>query len=324
LSTKSGEIVSALLVSPDDKLQLVTVSEQSKPLAAKSLPSAARTNAGKAIIVLAAGEQVARAVLLPRNGLAPEPPAKRGHSADGTSPSRTKKAEPVPAKAAPKPRAGKATETSSETTPAAGKSRRGAGAVHPAAEPEPVADADEVIVRRGKPAEISAQTPPEEVMSRRGQPASMARPTGKPADNGGQMLLVPDETSPAPAKPKTAATDKPAKTPTTAADADAGQKQPAPKTAATQTKNATTPKTTTKATPAQTPPAKTTKAPTAKEPATGATDVKPPASRSKRTPEAEFEPKPKGASSSPPKTDAPGGLQTTWSPSPPRAPEEPE
>ena len=54
LSTKSGEIVSAFLVSPADKLLAVLSSDQGKPVAAKALPSANRTNAGKVVVVTAA------------------------------------------------------------------------------------------------------------------------------------------------------------------------------------------------------------------------------------------------------------------------------
>ncbi len=333
LSTKSGEIASAFLVKPEDKLMLVTASDQIKPLAAKALPSASRTNAGKAVAVLAAGEQVARAVLLPPNGVEPEPPAKRGNGAQATA-TRARKAEgepPVAAKETPKPRASKAAApaATSPTEPAAptasaSKAPRKTKEATPVVEAKtqaPTVEEDEVVVRRGKPAAMSAQQPPEEVVSRRGQPASMARPGGDaegttpakaarskaPAAESGQMLLVPEEPA---TKPKTTPRTKVQPAPAKATPAKGAAAKPA---AAAGAKPET--KATSQAAAAKTPAAKGT--PAAKEPA------KPAAAKTKRVLEAEFKPKPKSEESKPPKADAPDGLQTTWSPSPPRTPEEP-
>jgi hypothetical protein len=160
-----------------------------------------------------------------------------------------------------------------------------------------------VIVRRGKPTAISAQKPPDEVVSRKGQPASIARPE---AGAGGQMMLMPEEPAAAPAKPKTRA--KVEAVPSAAAVEPAVAQKPsaAPKSTAK-----------TKATP----PAAVEK-PAAKESTEAQAPVKPKGTRSKRTPEAEFEPKPKSAGTQ--KPDTPEALRTAWAPSPPRTPDEPE
>jgi hypothetical protein len=381
LATKSGVIVSAFLVSPDDKLQLVTVSEQSKPLSAKSLPSAGRTNVGKAVVVLAAGEQVERAVLLPANGIEPAPPVKRGNGATGTTPRAKKEPakELAPNAAAPKAPVANdpAANAADRTTAKAGATPTGATADKPraarsapAAEPLPVAapspapskvnrvappagtlplpgaDADDVLVRRGKPAAMASQSPHDEVVSRKGQPASIARPGGEPGaatgarakaapPTGGQMLLVPEEPA-APAKSRARAKAEPSaptagsgkassparmspRATTTPVEKPVASAKAAPPAEAGPSTKATP---SAKAAPSEKPAAKPSKTAAKDQPEVKA-PAKPPSSRRKRVPEAEFEPKPKSVASKPDKPGA-AGLQTTWSPSPPRTPDEPE
>jgi DNA gyrase subunit A len=311
LATKSGEIVSAFLVAADDKLMFALSSEVAKSVAAKSLPSASRTNAGKVVLVMSPGEQVERAVLLPRNGIEPEPPAKRGGSTAAPA-ARARKPDAPAEKSPVKPRAKPAAAPAS----AAAKNT------------PPTADGEDIVVRRGKPAAMAAVSPPEDVVSRRGQPASIARPSGEPAPAGaaktakakppvttsGQMMLVPDESASA-AKPKTSAPPKTAAPPAvqpkaeSAAKPAAGKASPAVKPAEAKSGSAAPPKGATK--------------PAASKTTEAAKSAAKPAAKSKRVPEAEFEPKPKGAGTKPEKPGE-SDLRTTWSPSPTRTPEEPE
>ncbi len=154
LATKSGPVVTSLLVKPTDKL-LVAVSEgEPKPLLAKAIPQAARTAAGKVVLVLGAVQAVG-AVVLPAGGVAPEAPKSNG-AAPVAKPTRStaKAAEPkTAAKAKPtaeaKPKAA-AKQAEPPTVKASGGAPKKAG-TKAAAAAEPAAAAPTGQSATGKP-----------------------------------------------------------------------------------------------------------------------------------------------------------------------------
>jgi len=322
LSAKSGQIVSAFLVAAADKLWFVLADGTAKTVSAKTIPLAGRTNVGKVVVVVRSGQHIERALLVPPGGVEPEP-AEGGARVAAHKPAQARKtAEPAsPAVAKAVTRTAKATGTTERveaTAPAreaarASKPRATKAVVKSAKVSAPAPEGAHAAARRpvksGDSAEgvKTAQLAPaaassagtEEVVSRRGKPAVLARP-----DGGGQLFLVPPESdtptvrseSKAAGKTRPKVKAQPAANTQPAAKAQpAGKNQPGAKTP-----------------------------PVAKAQPAAKPEAKPARSRSRREPEAEFEPKPKMPSSRTTKSsDVEGDIRTTWSPAPPRRVDEP-
>jgi DNA gyrase subunit A len=96
LAAKSGPIVASLLLKPTDRLMVATSQGEPKPLAAKAIQHAARTAAGKVVLVLGAAQAVG-AVLMPEGGGAPTAPKSNGAAAV-EKPKRSVKVEAAAAK----------------------------------------------------------------------------------------------------------------------------------------------------------------------------------------------------------------------------------
>ena len=338
LSPKGGPLVSTLLVAAADKLWFAAGEGAVKAVAAKAIPSANRTHAGKVVVVLRSGEQVERVLLVPSGGVEPEP-AGGGAQAPARKPARARKpSEPAPVEAQKAaPSAAKAATGSARATGAASEAAQalapraagakaaaeGAKSAGPAPEGPRVSKprtaksmaAAEAVKSPGQARAAAKPLDADEVVSRRGTPAVLARPgvsledekrapRGRaPASDGGQLLLVPPEPDlPAP-KPSTskatAKTQPPAKPELTA------KTQPPAKPELTAK---THPPAKSEATAKTQPPAKT--------------EGKPTRSPIKRELEAEFEPKPKATASRAAPSEAQGNIQTTWSPAPPRRADE--
>jgi len=322
LSAKSGQIVSAFLVAAADKLWFVLADGTAKTVSAKTIPLAGRTNVGKVVVVVRSGQHIERALLVPPGGVEPEP-AEGGARVSAHKPAQARKtAEPAPPAAAKAvTRTAKATGTT-ESVEATAPAREAARASKPRATkavvksakvsapaPEGAHAAARRPVKSGDSAEgvKTSQLAPaaassagtDEVVSRRGKPAVLARP-----DGGGQLFLVPPESdtptvrseSKAAGKTRPKVKAQPAANTQPAAKAQpAGKNQPGAKTP-----------------------------PVAKAQPAAKPEAKPARSRSRREPEAEFEPKPKMPSSRTTKSsDVEGDIRTTWSPAPPRRVDEP-
>ena len=325
LSPKGGPVVSALLVTAADKLWFAPGNGAVKAVAARAIPAANRTNAGKVVVVLRSGEQVERVLLAPPGGIEPEP-AGSGAQGAARKPVRARKPSETPpveaqkiaaraAKAAtgsaratgpapeaartPAPRPAKVTapeaagaKTTAGSAIAAGPAPDGSRESKPRTTKSMAASSMAAAEAVKSPGQARAAAKPpdaDEVVSRRGTPGVLARPGVSLED----AKKAPRSRAPA---------------------SDGGQlllvppepDTPAPKPTRSKVTAETQPPAKSKAAAETQPPAKP--------------EAKPARSRIKRELDAEFEPKPKASASRAAPSEAQGDIQTTWSPAPRVAP----
>ena len=208
LAAKSGPVVSSLLVKPTDKLLVAVSQGEPKPLAVKAIPHAARTAAGKVVLVLRA-DQALGAVMLPEAVVAPEAPKTNG-STPAEKPKRSSKksaeAQAVPV-AAPQTKAAtnKAEPGAPRTRASAAKAEKADAKAKAASTSEAPASKPEAAAKpEASAAKTKAAAKPEATAAKTKAAAGKAEPT--PAMATGQTTAAkPARTKKAAAAPATVA-----------------------------------------------------------------------------------------------------------------------